>query len=130
MLYRDYMPIAISMWRTYLLMIHRRPGTLVAAQQKRAINKQNQYLQSVCKTHVRWQYGNYNLAKAFLEYPDTNLPDLVKAKAEYKSSAGYEERVKDSQPKSRERRDADTVAVDCSKVERARTLRAQYTNTI
>ena len=58
---RKYVAIAISIWRAHWLANECRPETLVTAQQK-ARSKQRQYLRSVFKTYVRWEYGNYNLA--------------------------------------------------------------------
>ena len=99
----------------------------MAAQQKTR-TEQRQYLRSAFKTYVRWEYGNYNLAKAFLKQPDANLSAIVNAWVEYKKSPSYEDRLQESQNKERATRDAGTLAMDA--VLEARARRAEYTNAI
>ena len=52
-----------------------------------------QYLRSAFKTYVRWEYGSYNVAKAFLKHPAADLKRIVRALAEYKRSENYAQRV-------------------------------------
>ena len=81
-----------------------------------------------CLTYVRWEYGAFTVAKAFLKYPTPNHKRIEAALVEYKRSDGYARRVEESRPKERERRDADTLAPPDDPVERARRLRDEFMN--
>ena len=83
-------------------------------------------MRSAFKTYVRWEYGSYSVAMAFLKYPTASLRRIVAALADYKKSDVYVHRVADSQPKERERRDADTLAPPDDPVEKARRLRDEF----
>ena len=79
---RDYMGVATRIWQTDWLQNECRPEALKVAQGNKSKYGRRKYLRSVYKTHVRWHYGNYNLAKAFLKQPDANLSAIVNAWAE------------------------------------------------
>ena len=81
-----------------------------------------------CLTYVRWEYGAFTVAKAFLKYPTPNHKRIEAALAEYKRSDGYARRVEKSRPKERERRDADTLANPDDPVGTARRLRSEFMN--
>ena len=85
-------------------------------------------MRSAFKTYVRWEYGSYCVAKAFLKHPAPNLKRIVQALAEYKRSENYAHRVAESQPKERERRGADRIANPDDPVEQARCLRNTFMN--
>ena len=79
-----------------------------------------------CLTYVRWEYGAFTVAKAFLKYPTPNHKRIEAALVEYKRSDGYARRVEESRPKERERRDADTLANPDDPVAKARCLRNKF----
>ena len=87
-----------------------------------------QYLRSVFKTYVRWEYGSFNVVKTFLKYPTPNLKRIVAALMDYKRSDAYNRRVEESRPKERERLDAYTLANPNDPVETARRLRREFMN--
>ena len=127
---REYMGVAMSTWRNHWLAQECRVETIRIAEDKLAQRRDlgRQYLRSAFKTYVRWEYGSYSVAKAFLKYPTPTRRRIVQALAEYKGSDGYVHWVAESRPKARERRDADTLAHPGDPVERARLLRDEFMN--
>ena len=65
----------------------------------RSRNQARAWLRSTFKTHVRWHYGHFNIAKAFMKYPDPDLGQLLQAWHQYKESSEYDDRVRASAPK-------------------------------
>ena len=127
---REHMTVVISAWKEHWLTEECRVETIRKAEDKSAQSRNlaREYLRSAFKTHVRCEYGSYNVAKAFLKYPQPNLRRIVTVLADYKQSDGYVHRVTESRPKERERRDADTLAHPDDPVERARCLRNEFMN--
>ena len=82
---------------------------------------------------MRWQYGSYNVAKAFLKHPAAHLKHIVQALAEYKKSGKYIQRVAESESKKRSCSHGDMRATMClddpdDPVEQARCLRNEFMN--
>ena len=122
---RECMALAISTWKNHWLTEECRGETIDKAAGMWPNSKQRQFLRSAFKTHVRWQYGSYNVAKAFLKFPKPDLNRIVIALEEYKQSERYSTRVADSRPREA-RHDADTVAPSVNLIERARRLREEF----
>ena len=126
------MSFALLTWRKLWIADECREETIRKAETKNNHNKR-QFLRGAFKTHVRWQYGSFNVAKAFLKYPGADLTKIVQALKEYKTSARYIQRKADSEPKRREEYrphawSAMPLENRDDPVDRARLLRNEYMN--